>query len=167
MKKLLLLASICLIGISASFAEGDPAVIVRKYNGGWWAWLNLYNKVEYTPSQNGGPALLECSGKGFSFCRVPSAAFSFVLGSTNSNGSVNLTPQVNTRIADAVNQLIEQSEDKGSKGVCSGTATKKIAVQSTSKQTDSYVVKGKWSYNRYGEGTMNIYIDKVNFLQRQ
>ncbi len=166
MKKLLLLASICLIGISASFAEGDPALIVRKYNGGWWAWLNLYNVIEYTPSQNGGPALLECSGKGFSFCRVPSSAFSCTVGSTN-NGSVGLTPQVNSRLADAVNQLIEQSENSSSKGVNSGTATKKIAVQSSSKKVDTYVVKGKWSYNQYGEGTVEIYIDKLNLLQRQ
>lgn len=166
MKKLLLLASICLIGISASFAEGDPAIIVRKYNGGWWAWLNLYNRVEFTPSQNGAPAILDCSGKGFTFCRVPSAAFSFVLGSTN-NGTVNMTPQVNSRFADAVNELIEQSENSSSKGVNSGMATKKIAVQSSSKKVDTYVVKGQWSYNQYGEGTIMIYIDKLNLLQRQ
>ncbi len=166
MKKLLLLVSICLIGISASFAEDDPAIIVRKYNGGWWAWLNLYNRVEYTPSTDGGPAILECSGKGFSFCRVPSASFNYVLGSTN-NGTVNMTPQVNARLIDAVNQLIEQSENRGSKGVTNGTASTKIAVQGSSKKVDTYVVKAKWSYNQYGEGTVNIYIDKLNLLQRQ
>ena len=74
MKKLLFLLSACLIGFSV-YAEGDkPIVIIHKTNGGYWAWLNLYNDILYTPSLDentpatlvvrepaGAPA--ECLGK--------------------------------------------------------------------------------------------------------
>lgn len=162
MKKLLLVLCVCFMGLSL-FAQSDrPYVIIHKSNGGWWAWLNLYNDVLYTPSEDDStPARLDCIGAGFSFCRVPNQN-PFTL---NNNCRVANNVDISPLVVDAINEIIEKSEENGQRGSLRGTACKKIAVRNSNRNgTDTYFVQGKWNYNAYGEGELVIYISQSNIL---
>lgn len=161
MKKLLFLLSVCLIGFSV-YAEGDkPIVIIHKTNGGYWAWLNLYNDILYTPSmEENTPATLDCSGAGWSACRVP----------RQNTYTMNCAGQVPSAIAplisDAINEILAKSEERGSRGSLRGSASKTIALRGNSNNGyDTYVVQGEWKYNAYGEGTVMIYLTRSDILQ--
>ena len=167
MKKLLLIATVCMLSLSLYAENEKPFVIIHKSNGGWWAWLNLYNEIVYTPSVDEfTPAMLDCTGAGFSACRVPKQN----LFSTNNPyaripSGIDLSPL----ICDAINEIIAKSEETGARGIRQGSASKQIAVRNNSRggSLDTYVVKGVWSYNAYGEGTMKIYLDKSDLLNHR
>lgn len=164
MKKLFLLFSICLLG-STIFAKEQPAVIVHKSNGGFWAWLNLYNDILYTPSSDElTPATLDCTGAGFSACRVP-----HTFNTIGANSTITYRNDiVDGVLANAINELIERSEVEGAKGNLSGNASKTIAIPNGSKGSyDTYMVKGNWQYSKSGEATMYIYINENDLLQRK
>ena len=72
MKKILFLIGLSILTFGA-FAEKVPTVIVNKSQGGFTAIFNLYNYVSYTPADvsANGIGHLDCSGSGFSACRIP------------------------------------------------------------------------------------------------
>ncbi len=162
MKKLLLVVSVCLVGFNLYAGGGRPFLIIHKSNGGWWAWLNLYNEITYTPSlSDSEPARLECSGAGFSACRVSNQILS---GAVNPGASL----AVGNLLPDAINCLIEKSEESGQRGVLQGADCKKVAVRNATRGGfDTYFVQGTWSYNAYGEGTITIYLNTSDILDRR
>lgn len=162
MRKLLFILSLCLIGFSV-YAEGDkPIVVIHKSNGGYWAWLNLYNDILYTPElDENTPATLECTGAGWSACRVPRQS-TYTMTQINTSG-IDISLLVN----DAINEIIEKSEDR-TRGVQQGSASKTIAVRNNSRNNmDTYIVRGTWRYNAYGEGILKIYLTKSNLLDHR
>ncbi len=166
MKKLLLLATVCLMGFGLYAESEQPIVIIHKSNGGWWAWLNLYNEIVYTPQLDElTPATLDCMGAGFSSCRVPRQNTYMLSDLGGSSCNINISPLIN----DAINEIIAKSEDYGTRGTLRGTASKKIAVRSNNRDggMETFVVKGSWSYNAYGEGTMKISILKLDVLDHR
>lgn len=161
MKKLFLFISIITMAFGL-MAKEVPNVIVHKHNGGLQAIINCYNDVTYTPSTDENqPATLDCGGTGWTFCRVPSLSFTFI---NPSNHSSNLT--ADKGIANAINQIIEFSENSITRGANSGSKSVTVATPSSTRggSTDSYFVKGTWNYNQYGEGDLYIYINPANNL---
>ncbi len=163
MKKLFLLLGLVVISASV-WARDLPNVIVNKSNGGHWAWLNLYNDIQYTPSEDGvTPATLNCFGAGWSFCRVPRAATGSLISS--SLASANNTA-VTEAFVNAINAIIEFSENNGEKGSLSGSKSITLSIPNGTRGYDTYAVKGEWRYNASGEGTIYIYINSLNNLYR-
>lgn len=163
MKKLFLFIGMIAFSFSL-WATGElPTIIIEKKNGGEWAWLNLYNVITYTPASEDNPiARLDCSGAGFSSCRIPRANI-YVPG----NATINSNPSLGAMFADAINQIIEASEKNVENGIVQGSQSKKIAV--TNKRStgfDTYFVKGNWNYNAKGDGVMTITLTQSNLLQR-
>jgi len=157
MKKILIFVSIfsMVLGLSA---RQYPDVIVRKHNGGFWAIFNLYNDIEYTPADGeGGFAELDCSGNGFSFCRVPMLA---------TGGASNRIDESETRaITNAVNQVIQYSENLSADQTrfANNTYTLTVAVPGSANRRPAYYqVKGVWSYENNGDCIMKITINDVS-----
>ena len=70
-------------------------------------------------------------------------------------------------VNDAINEIIEKSEDR-TRGVQQGSASKTIAVRNNSRNNmDTYIVRGTWRYNAYGEGILKIYLTKSNLLDHR
>ncbi len=165
MKKLLLILSVCLMGLSV-YAEGDkPIVIIHKSNGGYWAWLNLYNDIMYVPSEDGvQPAMLECTGAGFSACRVPRQNSFMVVNNPGHQNGINF----DSMITDAINEIIAKSEENGQRGSLQGSTTKKVAVRNATRGGfDTYFIQGAWKYNAYGEGYLKIYLNRSDLLNNR
>lgn len=155
MKRIFLLFGALFLACSV-WAKGDlPTIIIHKSDGGPWAFLNLYNDILYTPSQDEThPATLDCTGSGYSACRVPrNSALSFTT-------SPVVNPALSPVFTDAINQIIEASEQQASRGSMRGTQSKKIAVTG-SRGTDTYAITGTWEYNTRGGCTMYIYITRI------
>ena len=170
MKKFILLLCLGLLVVNFSAKAAKPDIIVHKTNGGHWAWLNLYNDIKYTPANGGQMAMLECSGAGYSACRIPNIGAYMDNTSVhfgNSGDAVNYG--VSTKFAEAVNEIISYSETQGAKGYYSGSKSQTIAVRNTktrgTSSNDTYFIKGTWQYNKYGEGYLYIYINKSDILQ--
>lgn len=160
MKKLFLLLSICTTAFGL-MAKEVPYVIIHKSNGGYQAFLNLYNEIIYTPSaEENVPANLECFGKGWSFCRVPRNSFG-TSAAISSIPNAN-DPAVQSGIISAVNQIIEYSENVAQKGTISGSKSVTFSPITSCKATAAYFVKGVWSYNKFGEGTLSVYVNYGN-----
>ena len=141
-------------------ADSIPNVIVHKSDdGGLRAHFYGYKEVTYTPSSElNGPANLDCSGTGWTYCRVPSSSFSF--DTPTRNNTSNSTE--NKAIENAINKIIEYSETLLDRGTLSGSKTFVLAVGSN----EYYSVKGNWEYNKHGEGDLYIYIKIGNNLSR-
>lgn len=163
MKKLFLFVSIITMAFGL-MARDIPNVIVHKSNGGLQALFNCYREVTYTPGANiNDPANLDCSGTGWTFCRIPS--MSFALYNPTGNGVSN--PAANKAIECAINQIIEYSENTITRGTTSGSKSVTVAVPTSSRSgSESYFVKGTWKYNQYGEGDLFIYVSPVNDFVR-
>ena len=183
MKKLVLFIGLTVLSFGA-FAEKVPAVVVNKYNGGWTAILNLYNYVTYTPAELSptGIGQLDCSGGGFTACRVPNCAH-LTVNDGNAVSTVSEYGRVNALMA-AINNVIiqyetaqEQSTDVASKPNASKEAstsipsvyTKTIAFPNSAggpnaKKAETYVVRGVVTASDATSSSMKIYIEKVNLL---
>lgn len=156
MKRVLLLFGALFLACSV-WAKGDlPTIIIHKSDGGPWAFLNLYNDILYTPAQDEThPATLDCTGSGYSACRVPrNNALSMYTSNIIGN------PTVSPVFADAINQIIEISEREASNGCTRGSQSKKIAIQA-GRGTETYAVKGSWQYDSRGGCTMYIYVTPI------
>ena len=156
MKRIFLLFGALFLACSV-WAKGDlPTIIIHKSDGGPWAFLNLYNDILYTPAQDDThPATLDCTGSGYSACRVPrNNALSYAT-------SQIFTPTLNPIFIDAINQIIEASEQSASRGAMHGTQSKKIAVNGN-RGIETYAVKGTWDYNSRNGCTMYVYITPLN-----
>jgi len=161
MKKIFLLMSALVMAFSLS-AKKLPNVIVHKSNGGWLAWLNLYDEINYTPgSDESAPATLDCSGAGWSFCRVPYVSLGELRSISNTN--VN-TMAANNAFCNAINQIIEYSENRSRDGLNQGSKSITVSIPSNSRSSNvTFAVKGEWQYNSYGEGTLKIYITPLSY----
>lgn len=126
--------------------------------------MNLYNDIMYVPSEDGiQPAMLECSGAGFSSCRVPRLTILHTNYPVNPN-NVDL----NGMFADAINEIIAKSEENGQRGALQGSTSKKIAVRSSTRGgMDTYFIQGAWKYNARGEGYLKIYISQSDILNHR
>ena len=178
MKKFVLFIGLTVLSFGA-FAEKSPAIVVNKYNGGWTAILNLYNYVTYTPAELSatGVGQLDCSGGGFTACRVPNCT---ALPVNDGNLVVNVTdaPRLNA-FMQAVNNVIIQYEAALEQQACAtdkqtsskaatvpSVYTKTLALPSKTnvKKTDTYVVRGVVTTSNENGSTMKIYIEKVNLI---
>lgn len=163
MKKLILLLSLTGI-LFGAMAKEQPNVIVHKTNGGHWAWLNLYNDINYTPSSENEPAHLDCFGDGWSLCRIPHL-------STNNTCSLgeHLSVIAQNAVSNAINELISESEEMGSRGIYMGQSSRTIAApcSGNTKSMDTYFVRATWEYSTSGESTMYVYISKSDILNHR
>ena len=180
MKKLLLFIGLSVMTFGA-FAEKVPSVVVNKYNGGWTAILNLYNYVNYTPAQASpsGVAQLDCSGSGFTACRVPNCTS---LDVNDGNSVIHVTEAAKlTAFQQAINDVIVQYETALEQSTVSQTNsnekggsvptiyTKTIAMATGSgagngKRKETYVVRGVVKSSSANTSTMEIYIEKVDLF---
>jgi hypothetical protein len=180
MKKFFLLIGLSILSF-ATFAEKVPTVIVNKSQGGFTAVLNLYNYVSYTPPESTGNGVgrLDCSGSGFSPCRIPNCS-SFKVNVGNTVMTVTdpvkmnaFKAGINDVIAEYENALansIDPNMENSSPKSIPTTYTKTIALSKTNKGSiskngnDTYVVRGVVSSSNGANSTMKIYIEQVNLL---
>lgn len=180
MKKLLLFIGLSVMTFGA-FAEKVPSVVVNKYNGGWTAILNLYNYVSYTPAELSptGVGQLDCSGGGFTPCRVPNCTS---LDVNDGNTVIHVTEASKlTAFQQAINDVIVQHEiaveqhiaaqaHGDAKGVSvPSTYTKTIAMATgpgagNGKKKETYVVRGVVKSSTANTSTLEIYIEKVDLF---
>ena len=180
MKKTLLLIGLSILTFGA-FAEKVPSVIVNKSQGGFTAIFNLYNYVSYTPAEvsANGVGHLDCTGTGFSACRIPNCC---ALNVINGN-SVSVETESGKLLSfkNAINDVIQQYEtalENNASAIASGTAIKAVPTTYTKtiafatkgvgklekKKTETYVVRGVVTSSTSNASTMKIYIEKTNFL---
>lgn len=167
MKKLF--SFICILMASLTVLVGAPKktlpkIIVRKTDGGSSATINRYNTVNYTPGdgETDPIATLDCYGEGLTACRVPRGhtVMANSLGNYNDNTSRRLQDiNINNRIIDAVNELIEFSETQVTNGKDKGKKSKTIAVNIlNTRRYDTFKLDAKWKYDQRGDGSMVISI---------
>lgn len=181
MKKLVLFIGLTVLSFGA-FAEKVPAVVVTKSDGSWLALLNMYKYVTYTPGEltSTGIGHLDCSGGGFTTCRVPNCTSLNVIDGSSTT-TVTDAGKVNALMT-AVNNVISQYEaaqaqsmdpaakNNGNKGVSVPSVyTKTIAMAGNAgglngQKTVTYVVRGEVTASGPNSSTMRIYIEKVNML---
>jgi hypothetical protein len=181
MKKLVLFIGLTVLSFGA-FAEKVPAVVVNKYNGGWTAILNLYNYVTYTPAELSptGIGQLDCSGGGFTACRVPNCAH-LTVNNGNAVTTLSESGKVNA-LKEAINNVIiqyetaqEQSMDPATKNTANKASsvpsvyTKTIAFPNSAgslnaKKTETYVVRGVVTASDANSSSMKIYIERTSLL---
>jgi len=145
--------------------QQQPKIIVNKHDGGWSALLNLYNDVVYTPSDGADIiGTLDCSGLGYSACRVPRVN---ALG-PQLNGLQVPNAEIESKLMDIVNELIAKSETMAENGTLQGTASKTIAVTgATRSSSTTYAVKCDWQYRSNGDATLYIYLSQPNIYGRR
>ena len=180
MKKILFLIGLSILTFGA-FAEKVPSVIVNKSQGGFTAIFNLYNYVSYTPAEASANGIghLDCSGTGFTACRVPNCSSLNVI---NGNSvSVETESSKLNAFKLAINDVIQQYEtalENNAAAISSGNATKAVPTTYTKtitfatkgsgklgkKLTETYVVKGVVTSSTTTSSTMKIYIEKTNLL---
>ena len=159
MKRFFLFIAAFAMAFSLS-AKKQPYVIVHKSNGGYLAWLNLYDDINYTPSNDESvPATLDCSGAGWSFCRVPHVSMGEFRAFRNTRVNIEAA---NNAFTNAINQIIEYSESQCRSGASQGTKSVTVSLPSTGRSGNAlFAVKGEWQYNQYGEGDLYIYINPL------
>lgn len=166
MKKLfvLLTLGIALFSVTTNAAPRYPDIIVNKHDGGWSALFNLYNDVVYTPCENGDfVGTLDCSGLGYSACRVPRVN---ALGPHMYSLQVPNTA-IESKLMDIVNDLIATSENAAENGNLQGSASKTISVTGASRNdTKTFCVKCEWEYNRNGKAVIYIYLNRTDIYSR-
>ena len=178
MKKFLLLIGLSIFTFGA-FAEKVPAVIVNKSQGGFTAIFNLYNYVSYTPAEvsANGVGHLDCSGTGFTACRLPNCN-ALNVNSGNSFAAETDASKLQS-FKNAINDVIQQYETalennaaathSTSKGVPT-TYTKTIAFSAKGSgkigktKMETYVVRGVVTSSTASTSTMKIYIERVPVL---
>ena len=179
MKKILLFIGLSIFSFGA-FAEKVPAVIVNKQQGGFTAIFNLYNYVSYTPaeSSSSGLAQLNCSGSGFTACRVPNCT-ALPVNTLDGISKITESSKIQAFVS-AINNVINQYEtaqencahaaQSGVKGPnVPSVYTKTLAFASSSsgigmkKKTETYVVRGEVTASTGSTSTMKIYIERVDF----
>ena len=180
MKKILFLIGLSFITFGA-FAGKAPSVIVNKSQGGFTAIFNLYNYVSYSPAEvnSDGIGHLDCSGNGFSACRVPNCN---ALNVNNGNSVFVETEsgKLNS-FKMAINDVIQQYEtalENNAAAIASGSSAKAIPTTYTKtlsiaakgngkfgkQKTETYVVRGVVTAGKANTSTMKIYIEKTNLL---
>lgn len=168
MKKIFLLIGLSILTMSL-WAEGQPSVIIHKSNGGEWAWLNLYNDILYTPSlEPGAPAHLDCTGRGFSLCRVPRDNSLQANATSPAARQTEMTEADQVALADAINAIIEASENALQNGRTSGTLSRTIVTPTQVRGINkTFCVRGTWSQTERngGECTIYIYITEASSLR--
>ncbi len=167
-----------------AFAEKVPSVIVNKSQGGLTAIVNLYNYVHYTPAEASATGIgqLDCSGSGFTACRVPNCSG---LNVNVGNSVATVSEYSKTQaLKNAINDVIGQYESAQSTanqeanannhGIKDTTIPSKYSktisftnsVNASSGKhkvpTETYVVSGVVTSATANSSTMKIYIDKVN-----
>lgn len=169
MKKIFLLIGLSILTCSL-WAEGLPSIIIHKTNGGEWAWLNLYNDIYYTPSTEPGvPARLDCTGRGYSACRVPRDNNIQVANVLHPNEFTETTAAEQLAICNAINKIIEASETELVKGRNTGSTSQTIVVPTAVRGINkTFCVKGQWAPTPRtdGETTLYVYINAVPTLTR-
>ncbi len=180
MKKILFLIGLSVLTFGA-FAEKVPSVVVTKSQGGITAIFNLYNYVSYSPGEvnSDGIGHLDCSGSGFSACRVPNCNALNV----NNGNTVSIETESGKLYSfkQAINDVIQQYEtalENNSAAVAAGkpakaiptTYTKTIAFLTKSsgklgkQKTETYVVRGVVKNATANTSTMTIYIERTTLL---
>jgi hypothetical protein len=182
MKKILLFIGLSIFSFSV-FAEKVPGVIVNKSNGGLTAIINMYNYVNYTPPElsQTGFGQLDCSGYGFTICRIPNCT-SMPVNIGNSVITVTDAAYLNAFQA-AINDVIVQYETaqenysqsasmngQPKDATIPSVFTKTIALSNSStkmgkqNKVETYVVRGVVTASNATSSTMKIYIEKVDMF---
>lgn len=165
MKKIFLLLGLSMLTI-CTWAKEVPSVIVHKANGAYWAWLNLYNEILYTPAgEDGTPARLDCTGSGFSACRVPNVNNLNYSTTQADNRRKTPTTAEQQAFANAINEILAYSEQMGEQGHRAGSTSKTVAIPSGTRGLNKvFHIKATWNYNQRGEGDISIYITENNTI---
>jgi len=166
-----------------AFAEKVPAVIVNKSQGGFTAILNLYNYVTYTPASltSTGVGQLDCTGSGYTSCRVPNCT-SFPVNDGTSVYTESNQSRVQSFVQ-CINDVLVQYETAQSQqadDMANGNSVKGVSIPSTYSKTiafpgsanhsakktsmETYVVRGVVTTSSKNTSTMKIYIEKVSLL---
>ena len=178
MKKTLLLIRLSILTFGA-FAEKVPSVIVNKSQGGFTAIFNLYNYVSYTPAEvsANGVGHLDCTGTGFSACRIPNC------NALNVNDGNTLSVVTESSKLQsfklAINDVIQQYEtalENNASAAVSGSSkavptvytktlafpTKGIGKTTGKVNPETYIVRGVVTSSTANSSTMKIYIEKIS-----
>ena len=169
MKRFLLILAMGLM-LLPSFGRKIIVVEITKEGDGWQNLFNLYREVTttYIGNQNGTPCVnLSCFGAGYTWCRASRQIGEQDYGSFSDDIS---TVFCNAQIVNAINELIEASEQSYSRGVRASGASKKVAVRASDK-TDLYFVKATWNYGTRGgqpeaKIIVTIEVDDSSMLNR-
>ena len=180
MKKILFLIGLSILSFGA-FAEKVPSVIVNKSQGGFSAIFNLYNYVSYTPAEASanGVGHLDCSGTGFSACRVPNCT-SLNVNTGNNLSVISESNKLNAFVF-AINDVIQQYENAQESHAVSVAAGKTVkdapatytktvvfsnkgAGKLGKQKAETYVVRGVVKPITNNTSTMMIYIEQTNLL---
>lgn len=180
MKKILFIIGLSILTFGA-FAEKVPSIIINKSQGGVTAIFNLYNYVSYTPAEvePNGIGHLDCSGSGFSACRVPNCN---ALNVINGNAvSVEMDAGMLNAFKVAINDVIQQYEtalENNAAAIASGKSPKAVPMtysktvafaskngcKTSKKKSETYVVRGVVTASTTSSSTMKIYIEKTNIF---
>jgi len=178
MKKMLFILGLTILTFGA-FAEKTPSIVVNKQQGGFTALFNLYNYVHYTPSELSptGVAQLDCTGSGFSACRVPNCSNLIVnegssITTISDAGKVaalmagvnNVIVQFEAAQEQNMSSSIKQTNSKGSSMPSVFTKTIAMANGNNASKMDTYVVRGVVTSCTANSSTLKIYIEKANIL---
>ena len=170
MKRFLLILAMGLM-LFPSFGKKIIVVEVTKEGDGWQNLFNLYREVTttYIGEQNGVPCVnLSCIGAGYTWCRASRQIGEMNFGSASDDLNTLLG---NLQIVNAINELIEASEQAYSNGLRTSSATKKVAIRGTDK-TDLYFLKATWNYGTRGgqpeaRVVITIEVDDNSLLNRR
>lgn len=172
MKRFFTILAISLLLIPCCSARKICVMEVDKSGGHWLNLFNLYASVRtiYQSEQNNVIYVkLACEGAGFSFCRASRQVGHMELPNCSTNTASSLLN--NPQIIQAINDLIELSEQNFVKGKISGTASKKVAI--VGSKAELYFVNAEWKYQdeksgNPGDGkvTISIIQDESNLLRR-
>ncbi len=170
MKRFLLILAMGLM-LFPSFGRKVIVLEVTKEGDGWQNLFNCYREVTttYVGNQNGVPCVnLTCTGAGFSWCRASRQIGEMDFGIVREDPSVILN---NEQIINAINELIEASENAFARNTRATTASKKVAIRGTDK-TKLYFVKATWNYNTrsatpQAKIVITIEVDDSDMLNRR
>lgn len=183
MKKILLFIGLSMFSFGA-FAEKVPSVVVNKSQGGLTAIVNLYNYVHYTPAEASATGIgqLDCSGSGFTACRVPNCSgLNVIVGnSVTTVTDLSKIQALKNAVNDVINQYEVAQNTYAQAVATNGNSTKGTTIPSKYSKTiaftspassssathklptETYVVSGVVTSSTANASTMKIYIEKVN-----
>lgn len=172
MKKLFFILGLSLFLLPICQAKKVVVLEVSREGKGWQNFFNCYERVvtEFVAMEdNVTYANLRCEGAGYNYCRV-----SREIGELSSSAPNEAqTVLGNSQIIEAINNLIEQSEQAFSSGKLKGSSSKKIGIVKNAK-TDLYFVNASWQYNNTkssnpsnGKLVITIQTDEQSLLNRR
>lgn len=149
-----------------SEAKADAPIYtlsVSKSNGGILSLINLYGSVNYSETYDDLcdviNAELRCFGQGYTRCRVPSDAGNYI--------PPTQARQLPAGFANAVNNLLEQSDRRIEQGFLQGADSKKVIPNQNVRFSSDcrkmmYIYSSRWNCDNDGNGNVTISLYKTD-----